>query len=102
MMTSDHGDTGAVRGEPVSVRPAPLARAAPSPPKSREPDTAASKDPFADPFFAKDPKDAKDPLDDMNLPSSPEYDDVRATIERARKRYRDMKADADRQMSSRF
>jgi len=55
--------------------------------------SAAAKDPFSDPFFKdrQEPFTAPDPLDGVTLP-----DDVRDIIDRARRRHRDFKSDADR------
>ena len=64
-----------------TLAPRPRARsvprwAEPSPLFDREP----YRDPFSDPFFS-------DPVD-LGLPHSPAYDDLRAIIDRARRRLR--------------
>ncbi|KAF0300468.1 hypothetical protein FJT64_022901 [Amphibalanus amphitrite] len=96
----DHGDTTPVRGEPtLPAAPRSRLRTPPSAAAAAEPPSplGAGKDPFSDPFFKKDkeePFTAPDPLDGVTLP-----DDVRDIIDRARRRHRDFKADADRRMA---
>lgn len=72
---------------PLSVRPR-----ARSLPRWAEPPSALDRepyrDPFSDPFFA-DPND-------YGLPHSPAYDDLRGIIDRARRRFRDRRMDAER------
>ncbi|XP_037094555.1 uncharacterized protein LOC119114573 isoform X1 [Pollicipes pollicipes] len=86
-LKGDHGDTTPTRSEPV-IPAAPLPVR--TPPRAAGP-AAAAKDPLSDPFFT-----APDPLDDVNLPMAPAYDDVRGIIDRARRRHRDLRADADK------
>ncbi|XP_037084089.1 uncharacterized protein LOC119109172 [Pollicipes pollicipes] len=86
-LKGDHGDLGPRR---LPVVPRPRARslprwAEPNSPFDRDP----FRDPFTDPFFA-------DPIDTCGLPHSPAYDDLRAIMDRARKRFRDRRFDAER------
>lgn len=73
---------------PTPRPPAPRAR---SLPRWAEPasnlDRMPYRDPFDDPFFA-------DPEGDF--PHSPAYDELRGIIDRARKRFRDRRAEAER------
>ena len=101
MTPGDHGDTTPVRSSEPVLPAAPRSRLR-SPPRAAapadlpSPGSGPAKDPFSDPFFKDkdEPFTAPDPLEGVTLP-----DDVRDIIDRARRRHRDFKADADRRMA---
>jgi len=103
-LKGDHGDTAPLRSEPTLRASPPRPSRLRTPPRSERSEpagpgaTSPRADPFSDPFFK-----AADPLENVSLPStnSPAYDDVRSIIDRARRRHRDARADADR-YSARF